>query len=374
MAIYNHTPRNVGIDVQRRINALQIGQKMQDLPEELWHESFRFYVKEDPTRQGGPNLRIIRLDPKQPSLTVTGYIFNKFVHPYENRFITPREAARLQGFPDDFEFQGTLTSVQRQIGDAVPIELGKAIFKNLLNTLHKQYPTQQVFHSLSLFSGSGGFDIAVEQANETSTVSLNTFASVEIEHDRCKTLKHYFGEELQVFETDITKIDSADILNNCHLNRSDVSVIYGGPPCQSFSQAGKQKGKSDPRGELIFEFLRFVEEIRPPYFVMENVANLKGIDNGSLLQEILSEMNHLGYKVKHRILNAVHYGSPQKRQRLIFIGSRKDQLVQASLPETTHGESQGFFQLLPIKTVADAFAGLPSPDYVPIEVPSHPTH
>ncbi|MCZ7672249.1 MAG: hypothetical protein M5U34_36560 [Chloroflexi bacterium] len=98
MTIYNHVPRTVGIDVQRRINALKIGQKMQDLPEELWHESFRFYVKEDTTRKGGPNLRIIRLDPEQPSLTVTGYIFNKFVHPYENRFITPREAPDYKDF------------------------------------------------------------------------------------------------------------------------------------------------------------------------------------------------------------------------------------------------------------------------------------
>ncbi|MCA9959226.1 MAG: DNA cytosine methyltransferase, partial [Anaerolineales bacterium] len=95
-SVYNHEPRKVGVDVQRRINALKIGQKMQDLPEELWHDSFRYYVKEDPDRKGGPNLRLIRLDPKEPSLTVTGYIFNKFVHPYEDRFITPREAARLQ--------------------------------------------------------------------------------------------------------------------------------------------------------------------------------------------------------------------------------------------------------------------------------------
>ncbi|MFN7656620.1 MAG: sugar ABC transporter permease, partial [Dolichospermum sp.] len=91
--ISNHIARRVGEDVQKRINALKIGQKMQDLPEELWHESFKFYVKHDPNRQGGPNLRMIRLDPENPSLTVTGYIFNKFVHPYEDRFITVREAA-----------------------------------------------------------------------------------------------------------------------------------------------------------------------------------------------------------------------------------------------------------------------------------------
>src|SRR5438477_9329603 len=121
----NHIARSVGPAVQQRIDKLGIGQKMQDLPEELWHESFRFYVKEDPTRQGGPNMRMIRLDPDKPSLTVTGYIFNKFVHPFEDRFITVREAARLQGFPDTLKFEGTLTSTQQQIGNAVPLPLAQ---------------------------------------------------------------------------------------------------------------------------------------------------------------------------------------------------------------------------------------------------------
>src|SRR3990172_2060145 len=80
---FSHITRKVGPQVQKRINALKIGQKMQDLPEELWHDSFRYYVKEDPNRNGGPNLRIIRLDPRKPSLTVTVFIFNKFVHPVE---------------------------------------------------------------------------------------------------------------------------------------------------------------------------------------------------------------------------------------------------------------------------------------------------
>ena len=97
LEVFNHQPRRVGIEVQRRINALGIGQKMQDLPEDLWHASFRYYVKEDPTRKGGPNLRIIRLDPSQPSLTVTGYIFNKFVHPYENRIYHAEGSCKITG-------------------------------------------------------------------------------------------------------------------------------------------------------------------------------------------------------------------------------------------------------------------------------------
>ncbi|MEI6606675.1 MAG: DNA cytosine methyltransferase, partial [Verrucomicrobiota bacterium] len=150
-----HIPRKVGADVQRRINALGVGEKMQDLPEELWHPSFRFYVKEDPNRKGGPNLRLIRLDPSKPSLTVTGYIFNKFVHPCEDRYITPREAARLQGFPDSWIFQGTLTSVQRQVGNAVPIPLARAVAQEML----KHGRVNKLFGSkrpqvLSLFSGA----------------------------------------------------------------------------------------------------------------------------------------------------------------------------------------------------------------------------
>ena len=367
--IYNHQPRKVGIDVQRRINALGIGQKMQDLPEELWHKSFRFYVKLDPTRKGGPNLRLIRLDPQKPSLTVTGYIFNKFVHPYEDRFITPREAARLQGFPDTLEFKGTLTSTQRQIGDAVPVELGTAVFRSLLDTLTTLWPDEKEHKALSLFSGAGGFDIAAENASKNSIASIKTFACIEIGKDRCDTLRHYFKNGVNIFQKDITTTNAEEILSKCDVPYKDVRVIYGGPPCQSFSQAGKQKGICDIRGTLIFEFLRLVEEIHPPFFIMENVSNLKGISSGLLLQQILDKMKSLGYRVSSRILTATDYGSAQKRRRLLFLGSREDLPVVAHLPEPTHGETAGLFNLLPTRTVGDAFSGLPKPDYEPIFVP-----
>lgn len=369
ISVFNHEPRKVGIDVQRRINALKIGQKMQDLPEELWHDSFRYYVKEDPNRKGGPNLRMIRLDPNEPSLTVTGYIFNKFVHPYENRFITPREAARLQGFPDELEFKGTLTSVQQQVGDAVPIQLGRAVFESLLEAMVKTWPSKKRFLALSLFSGAGGFDLAAAQANHSSGAVIQPFACVEIEKDRCETLMGYFGDELKIFQEDIRAVVANDLLLDCSVPKDQVDIVYGGPPCQSFSQAGKQQGTHDPRGDLIFEFIRMVSEIHPPFFVMENVPNLKGIDNGNLLQEILQEMQGLGYSVKSRILTATHYGSPQRRKRLIFLGTRKDITVKAYLPEPKYGNKPSLFPRLPVKTVADAFAGLPSPDYEPVEVP-----
>lgn len=357
---YNHRPRTVGPTVLARIKALGIGQKMQDLPEELWHESFRYYVKEDPNRKGGPNLRLIRLDPDKPSLTVTGYIYNKFVHPYEDRFITPREAARLQGFPDDLEFKGTLTSVQQQIGDAVPVELGEALFRALIAFARKHDPELKVLPAISLFSGAGGLDIAAERAGQKSDIRVNTIACVEIEEDRCATLRGYFGDQINVINEDIQNLAAAHVLGETA--RSDVWLVYGGPPCQSFSQAGKQRGTRDPRGDLIFEFLRMVREIAPPLFMMENVSNLKAIAGGDLLREMLDEIDQMGYAVDQRVLNAAHYGNAQRRRRLIVFGTKKGLGEMALLPESTHSESGDLFGTPRFRTVGDALHGLPPAD------------
>jgi DNA (cytosine-5)-methyltransferase 1 len=362
VTIPNHHARKVNALVQRRIDALGIGQKMQDLPEDLWHDSFRYYVKEDPNRKGGPNLRIIRLDPDQPSLTVTGYIFNKFVHPFENRYITPREAARLQGFPDDLEFKGSLGSVHQQIGDAVPVALGRALFSALLEAAHRAEPTLRVFKSISLFSGAGGLDIAAEQSRSQQH-RWQTALSVEIEADRCSTLQGYFGKDHRVLQADIQQLTGHDLLNSAGVSQPDIWLIYGGPPCQAFSQAGKQQGSIDPRGTLIFEFLRLIDEIKPPFFLMENVPNLKSIENGALLRQIRHQAHDLGYHLDYRILNAVHYGSPQKRHRAIFLGTRRDITPSAALPAPTHGEQQqqsDMFGLKPFMTVREAFMGLPT--------------
>lgn len=360
--VYNHQTRNVGEMVQRRINALGIGQKMQDLPEELWHDSFRFYVKEDPTRKGGPNLRLIRLDPAHPSLTVTGYIYNKFVHPFENRFITPREAARLQGFPDNLEFKGTLGSVQQQVGDAVPVELGVALFRTLLDFSKQIAPTQKIFPAISLFSGAGGLDIAATMIKANDGSKWDTLASVEIEKDRCETLRGYFDDDLEVINQDLSTLTTETLLEKCGKTREDIWLIYGGPPCQAFSQAGKQKGIVDPRGEMIFEYLRMVREISPPLFLMENVSNLKGIANGALLSAILKEMNELGYHVNYGVLNAANYGTAQKRRRLIFFGSKKELGYKVILPQATHGERGNLMGLIPYKSVGEALSGLPTID------------
>ena len=358
--VTNHVARRVGPDVQRRIDALKIGQKMQDLPEELWHASFRYYVKEDPNRQGGPNLRMIRLDPNRPSLTVTGYIFNKFVHPYEDRYVTVREAARLQGFPDTVAFEGGLGSTQLQVGNAVPVPLARAVFNTILNHAARN-DTPEPLTAFSLFSGAGGMDIGADTANADG-LTLRTLVSLDNWADACRTLRRYHGDMCAVLERDITTIPNAKHVWGVHGSDCPPDVVYGGPPCQSFSQAGKQRGAEDDRGQMIFAFLQFVEQLQPRYFVLENVSNLRGVGGGTLYRDVLSRIAALRYHVSVGLLSAADFGTPQLRQRVIFLGTRAD-VGSVPLPEPTHRPFATLFGSPPYVTVGEAFAGLPQASF-----------
>lgn len=362
MTVENHIARKVGADVQARIDALKIGQRMQDLPEELWHESFRFYVKEDATRRGGPNLRLIRLDPLKPSLTVTGFIFNKFVHPFEDRYITVREAARLQGFPDELKFEGTLTSTQQQVGNAVPVQLAKAVFEQILRHAADNGLKEKKLIALSTFSGAGGMDIGADQASY-SGLSVETRVATDFWSDSCRTLDGWYEGKCNVVRKSITEIDDFKKFwkTNSGLSKGP-DLIYGGPPCQAFSQAGKQKHLDDGRGQLIFEFVRAVDELKPRYFVMENVSNMKGIANGKIFNDVMTKFRDCGYSVNVDILNSADYGSPQKRRRILFLGVRgKKRLIP--MPKRTHSTDSTLFALPPYKTVGDAFANLPQASF-----------
>ncbi len=326
---------------------------MQDLPEHLWHKSFRYYVKEDPDRKGGPNLRMIRLDPERPSLTVTAYIYNKFVHPCENRFVTVREAARLQGFPDTLRFAGTLTSTQMQVGNAVPIPLAKAVFEQIAKQAEGWGFSRQL-KAMSLFSGAGGMDIGAEQ-----TGRVDTRIAIEYWKDACATLQGYYQGRAHVLCQSVCEIENPLTLwNNTTQKIGSPDIVYGGPPCQAFSQAGKQKGFEDDRGVMLFEFLRFVGSLLPPFFVMENVANLRGVQGGQLYRHILKQMDALGYHVTVGPLLAADYGAAQRRQRLLFLGCKKD-IGAFDLPTHTHSPTPGLFGPEPYATVGEVFAGLP---------------
>ena len=164
---------------------------------------------------------------------------------------------------------------------------------------------------IELFAGAGGLALGLEKAGFKS-VLLN-----ELDKHACNTLRQN-RPNWHVVEGDITKIDFRQYQNK-------IDILTGGFPCQSFSYAGKKLGFEDTRGTLFFEFARAIKEINPPIFVAENVRGLLNHEQGKTLQAIKDVIAELGYDlIEPRVLKAVFYRVPQKRERLILIGIRKD--------------------------------------------------
>lgn len=232
---------------------------------------------------------------------------------------------------------------------------------------------------ISLFTCGMGMDVGFEKA-KFQTVYTN-----DITKFACDTIRQN-RSEIPCDEGDITNISSKEILKKSKHKKGEIDVVIGGPPCQSFSTAGARKGLEDKRGMALLEFIRVIRDVQPKFFVFENVPGLKSIAKkhisfydrmsvdkktlssdqqyGSLFGEILDEFNKLKkYKFDWDILNSADYGVPQKRKRLILIGSRTmDPKIifekikkNAKFADPKKAEEEG---KKPWKTLRDALDGL----------------
>lgn len=220
------------------------------------------------------------------------------------------------------------------------------------------------YQVVSLFSGGMGLDLGLDRTGRFEVV-----ACVEKEPAFCATIRKNLAAgrlnpSLKVFEGDISGIEPADLLAAIGLKRGEVDLVVGGPPCQSFSTAGKRRTTQDPRGTLLWQFLRFVEHIQPRFFLMENVRGIlsaalrhrhiaerpeKGgspldVDEqpGSVVRLFASDLQRsqeASYHMDCFEVNSVNYGAPQIRERAIFIGNRYNAVVD--FPDPTHGAPWG---------------------------------
>jgi DNA (cytosine-5)-methyltransferase 1 len=350
MKLKNHVTREYEGIVLERIRHLPPGGKMGDLPEHLWQESF---VRVGEKNTGGPNMRLYRLEKDVPSLTVTAYIFNKFVHPKEDRYITPREAACLQDFPLDWEFKGTLGQVQKQVGNAVPVRLAEAVARSVLEKM-EAFGHSGAIKVASYFSGAGGLDLGFEAAS-TDKTRFETVFTNDIEPWAEATVNAN-RPGWNFVRKDIRELGTDEVLSvaGCH-----PDVIIGGPPCQPFSVAGKQKATDDPLGRLYSDFIRQVRELRPKIVVMENVYGLMQVKSANMLELIYRSFHDIGYQVTHQELLAADYGSPQKRRRVFFVASQD--LKGFKFPEPTHCEHPNLLGLPLYVGAGTVLSGLPKP-------------
>ncbi len=176
------------------------------------------------------------------------------------------------------------------------------------------------FTVLELFAGAGGLAVGLEKAG-LKCVALN-----EIDKWACQTLRKN-RPNWKVLEGDIKSLDFSEYKNK-------VDVVTGGFPCQAFSYAGKQLGFADARGTLFYEFARVVKEVNPLICVGENVRGLLNHDKGKTLQGMISILDEIGYRVAPvQVLKAINYKVPQKRERLILVGIRKDIELEFEYPQ-----------------------------------------
>lgn len=206
---------------------------------------------------------------------------------------------------------------------AWPDLFGKAIKSYLIDNNIENIRT------LSLFSGAGGLDIGFND------VGFEIVESVEIEQKFCQTLELNSGEGKRFEKSRVNCIDVREFTGE-HLGKIDF--IIGGPPCQTFSAAGRRAngvlGTTDARGVLFKEYVRLLQKLLPIGFLFENVYGIIGAQGGKAWEEILKSFSDVGYKLYYRIVDAADYGVPQHRERLIIVGLKEGKF---KFPRPTHG-------------------------------------
>jgi len=174
-----------------------------------------------------------------------------------------------------------------------------------MHSIKKEYTV------IELFAGAGGLALGLEKAG------LKCLALNEINHWAAETLRTN-RPNWNVIEGDIKNVSFPELFGK-------ADVVAGGFPCQAFSYAGKKLGFQDARGTLFYEFARIVNETKPAICIGENVRGLLSHDKGKTLRGMISILDEIGYRVlEPQVLKAIYYGTPQKRERLVIVGIRKD--------------------------------------------------
>jgi DNA (cytosine-5)-methyltransferase 1 len=256
-------------------------------------------------------------------------MFNKVV--IVKKYLSLSEAAELIGKSKEtlrrWDKEGILNAVREPVSnyriynkDDIEALLGSVFYDTGKDEITNFVEADHKYSVLELFAGAGGLALGMEKAG-LKCVGLN-----EIDKWACKTLR-INRPNWNVLEGDIKEYDFSEY-------RDEIDVVTGGFPCQAFSYAGKKLGLNDARGTLFYEFARVVKEVNPLICIGENVRGLLSHEKGKTLQGMISILDEIGYNlVPVQVLKAVNYRVPQKRERLVLVGVRKDITIQYHYPK-----------------------------------------
>ena len=251
-----------------------------------------------------------------------------------NKYLSLSEVSELIGKSKEtlrrWDKEGILTAVREPVSNYrvyrkadVQALLGSLFDEVIADEVSNYVEPEHNYSVIELFAGAGGLALGMEKAG-LKCVALN-----EIDKWACQTLRSN-RPQWNVLEGDIKNFNFSEY-------RDKVDVVTGGFPCQAFSYAGKKLGLNDARGTLFYEFARVVKEVNPAICIGENVRGLLSHDKGNTLKGMISILDEIGYNVVPvKVLKAIYYKVPQKRERLILVGVRKDIDVQYSYPKPHH--------------------------------------
>jgi DNA (cytosine-5)-methyltransferase 1 len=327
-----------------------------------------------------------RLHRERPSLTlVPGN--NAFpVHPILHRSLTPREAARLQTFPDKYIFFGNRAEQCKLVGNAVPVTLAKALGEAIQDHVNGVMslgdapdsdglspPPQQLFlpmdtereakqiksaklTGVSFFTGAGGLMLGFMNATIDVLASYDMKNSVERNHEiNFSKIPHH--------KADVAKLSLRDV--KTHLQGKHVDVVFGGPPCQGFSIMGRRRfintrnhrPDEDERNEVSLHYIKLAIGLAPRVIFLENVKGFTSTHRGAstYLRAVERRLQRAGYEFEHRIVNCAGYGVPQLRERFILVAWKKGLIFH--WPEAKHFAEPKSWQR-PFVTVGDVISDL----------------
>ena len=180
-----------------------------------------------------------------------------------------------------------------------------------------------MFTTIELFAGAGGLALGIEKAG------FHTLGLIEFNKAAADTLR-INRPDWNVIHDDIANISCLDLEKFFSIRKGELDLLSGGAPCQAFSYAGKRMGLEDARGTLFYHYALFLEKLQPKMFLFENVRGLLTHDHGKTYATMIDIFEKAGYIIEKKVLNAWDYGVPQKRERLITIGIRKDLIEKTS--------------------------------------------
>lgn len=200
----------------------------------------------------------------------------------------------------------------------------------------------QRYNIVDLFAGVGGLSYGFSRLPEFNIVAAN-----EIEKD-ISTAYKINNPNVKMLNCDIADLTKEKLQEA--LDKKTIDIVVGGPPCQSYSTLGKRR--MDDRANLFMQYKRILQILQPRAFVFENVTGILSMDRGQLFWQLQAEFEELGYELKYQVLNAVDYGVPQYRERVILVGMKGENCFE--YPKPTHGAG-----LKPYVTLKDAIGDLP---------------